>query len=125
VKALEQKGLIRRETDTIDSRSFNFSLTDKGVKLTGMVEHFTVPLDVAIGTLSPEQKGFLLSSVFDLIYRLNSQGIISTQRMCYNCHYYGGDRAQHHFCNLMNAPLAFDDLRLECPEHKTKGKENA
>ena len=124
VKALEQKGLIKRETDSIDSRSFNFSLTEKGVKLTGMVEHFTVPLDVAIATLSPEQKGYLLSSVFDLIYRLNSQGIISTQRMCYNCHYYGGDRGQYHYCNLMQAPLAFEDLRLECPEHKMPEKGN-
>jgi DNA-binding MarR family transcriptional regulator len=120
VKALEQKGLIKRETDTVDSRSFNFSLTEKGMKLTGVVENFTVPLDIAISSLSQDQKNYLLSSIFDLIFRLNSQGIISTQRMCYNCFYYGGNRAEYHFCNLMQAPLKFDDLRLECPEHKAK-----
>jgi len=119
IKVLEQKGLIERSDDVLDSRSFNFSLTDKGVKLTGMIENFTKPLDGAIATLSPQQKNEFLVSVLDLIYRLNQSGIISTQRMCYNCYYYNGDRQQAHYCNLMQKELAIDELRIECPEHKT------
>lgn len=117
IKVLELKGLIARVADSIDSRSFNFSLTEQGMKLTGMIEHFTLPLDGAIATLSPQQKEYMLSSILDLIYRLNQSGIISTQRMCYNCFYYNGDRHQQHHCNLMQKPLAFDELRFECPEH--------
>lgn len=119
IKVLEQKGLIERADDVLDSRSFNFSLTDKGVKLTGMIENFTKPLDGAIATLSPQQKNEFLVSVLDLIFRLNQNGIISTQRMCYNCYYYNGDRQQTHFCNLMQKELAIDELRIECPEHKS------
>jgi DNA-binding MarR family transcriptional regulator len=119
IKVLEQKGLIERADDLLDSRSFNFSLTDKGVKLTGMIENFTKPLDGAIATLSPQQKNEFLVSVLDLIFRLNQNGIISTQRMCYNCYYYNGDRKQAHFCNLMQKELAIDELRIECPEHKS------
>ena len=119
IKVLEQKGLIERADDILDSRSFNFSLTDKGVKLTGMIENFTKPLDGAIATLSPQQKNEFLVSVLDLIFRLNQNGIISTQRMCYNCYYYNGDRHQAHFCNLMQKELAIDELRIECPEHKS------
>lgn len=118
IKVLEQKGLIKRTDDEQDSRSFNFSLTDQGVKLTGMIENFTLPLDGAIATLAPEKKEQFLVSVLDLIYRLNQNGIISTQRMCYNCYYYNGDRQQTHFCNLMQKGLAIDELRIECPEHK-------
>jgi DNA-binding MarR family transcriptional regulator len=121
IKVLEQKGLIKRTDDAVDSRSFNFSLTDQGTKLTGMIENFTLPLDGAIATLSPQQKDQFLVSVLDLIYRLNQNGIISTQRMCYTCYYYNGDRQQTHFCNLMKKPLAIDDLRIECPEHKSTG----
>ena len=120
IKVLEQKGLIKRTDDALDSRSFNFSLTDQGMKLTGMIENFTLPLDGAIATLSPPQKDQFLLSVLDLIYRLNQNGIISTQRMCYNCFYYNGDRQQTHYCNLMQQPLAVDELRIECPEHKDK-----
>ncbi len=118
IKVLEQKGLIKRTDDALDSRSFNFSLTDQGVKLTGMIENFTLPLDGAIATLAPEKKEQFLVSVLDLIYRLNQNGIISTQRMCYNCYYYSGDRQQTHYCNLMQKDLAIDELRIECPEHK-------
>jgi DNA-binding MarR family transcriptional regulator len=117
IKVLELKGLIQRAADSLDSRSFNFSLTDKGSNLTAMIENFSLPLDSAIATLSPQQKEGLLSSVLETIYRLNQTGIISTQRMCYNCLYYNGDRLEQHHCNLMQRPLAFDELRLECPEH--------
>ncbi len=123
IKVLEQKGLIKRTDDAFDSRSFNFSLTDQGTKLTGMIENFTLPLDGAIATLSTQQKDQFLMSVLDLIYRLNQTGIISTQRMCYSCFYYRGDMQQNHFCNLMQKPLAIDELRIECPEHVMKGKE--
>ena len=123
IKVLEQKGLIKRTDDVFDSRSFNFSLTDQGTKLTGMIENFTLPLDGAIATLSHQQKDQFLMSLLDLIYRLNQTGIISTQRMCYSCFYYRGDMQQNHFCNLMQKPLAIDELRIECPEHVMKAKE--
>jgi DNA-binding MarR family transcriptional regulator len=122
IKVLEQKGLIKRTDDAFDSRSFNFSLTDQGMKLTGMIENFTLPLDGAIATLSPQQKDQFLMSLLDLIFRLNQTGIISTQRMCYSCFYYRGDMQQNHFCNLMQKPLAVDELRIECPEHVMKVK---
>lgn len=122
IKVLEHKGLIKRTDDAFDSRSFNFSLTDQGMKLTGMIENFTLPLDGAIATLSPQQKDQFLLSVLDLIFRLNQTGIISTQRMCYSCFYYRGDMQQNHFCNLMQKPLAVDELRIECPEHVMKEK---
>jgi hypothetical protein len=122
IKVLEQKGLIKRTDDAFDCRSFNFSLTDEGMKLTGMIENFTLPLDGAIATLSTPQKEQLLLSVLDLIYRLNQNGIISTQRMCYNCFYYNGDRQQLHHCNLMQKPLIVDELRIECSEHLMKVK---
>jgi DNA-binding MarR family transcriptional regulator len=120
IKVMEQKGLIQRTADSLDSRSFNFSLTDSGMKLTGAIEHFTLPLDGAIATLSDHKKEIMLSAVLDLIYKLNQGGVISTQRMCYNCFYYNGDRKEQHHCNLMQKPLAFEELRFECPEHVKK-----
>jgi DNA-binding MarR family transcriptional regulator len=122
MRVLEEKGLVLRSDDITDSRGYNFSLTEKGEQLTASVENFTGPLDGAIAALTPQQKEYLLSSVLDLIYRLNQMGIISTQRMCFNCYYYEGDRATSHFCNLVQAPLAYDSIRFECPEHKMKGK---
>jgi DNA-binding MarR family transcriptional regulator len=116
VKTLEQKGLVERVADSADARSAILSLTSKGLALAAVTEDFTQPLDRAVGGLAVEQKEYLLYSVFDLIFRLNQTGIISTQRMCYNCQHYGGDRRQEHYCNLVQQPLKAEDLRLECPE---------
>lgn len=116
IKALVQKGLIQRNSDAKDSRSHILSLTPKGEALAASAENFTTPLYTGVHELPAPKKESLLTSVFDLIYRLNQIGIISTQRMCYNCRYYGGDRNDHHYCNLLNQPLVVNDLRLECPE---------
>jgi DNA-binding MarR family transcriptional regulator len=117
VKSLEQKGLIQRVTDPEDSRSAILSLTGKGETLAAATKNFTTPLDNAVDGLSVEQKEYLLYSVFDLIFRLNQTGIISTQRMCYNCHHYSGNRQEQHYCNLVSQPLKLEDLRLDCGEY--------
>jgi DNA-binding MarR family transcriptional regulator len=122
IKTLELKELIHRTPDPNDSRSFSFSLTDKGKHVAENVENFTGPLDGAIASLLPTQKEYLLTSVLDLIYKLNKQGIISTQRMCFTCGYYGGNRGDYHYCNLMQKPLTLDEVRLDCAEH-LKGNE--
>lgn len=116
VKALEQKGLVQRLTDEKDSRSFILSLTAKGQELAMATQNVTAPLDEAVNELLPEQRVHLQYALFDLIYLLNQAGIVSPQRMCYRCHYYGGNRKDQHFCNLLNVPLLADELRLECPE---------
>lgn len=123
IKVLEQKGLIKRTDDVFDSRSFNFSLTDQGQKLTSMIENFTLPLDGAISTMAPEKKEQLLLSVLELVHRLNKTGIISPQRMCYNCEHYNGDQQQTHYCNFLQRTFAIDELRVECQEHKTISKQ--
>ena len=117
VKSLEQKGLIQRVTDPEDSRSAILSLTGKGETLAAATKNFTTPLDNAVDGLSVEQKEYLLYSVFDLIFRLNQTGIISTQRMCYNCQHYSGNRQEQHYCNLVSQPLKLEDLRLDCGEY--------
>lgn len=116
VKALEQKGLVQRITDVRDTRSFILSLTEKGQALASVTEHFTAPLDEAVHNLPQEQKEHLVYSLFDLIYRLNEKGVISPQRMCYNCSYYSGNRQEEHYCQLVQQPLKAEDLRLECAE---------
>ncbi|WP_315818266.1 MarR family winged helix-turn-helix transcriptional regulator [Paraflavitalea speifideaquila] len=120
IKALEQKRLVERTADARDSRSFILSLTAKGQELAGITQQLTGPVDQTVSQLSPEQKEHFSATLFDLIYHFNKAGIIATQRMCYNCQYYSGNRMQEHFCNLLNVSLFINDLRLECTEFKRK-----
>lgn len=120
IKALEQKGLVQRITDTRDTRSFILSLTDKGQALASATEGFTTPLDEAVVELPAEQKEQLVFSLLDLIHRLNVAGVITPQRMCYNCQYYQGNRQDEHYCQLIQQSLTVVDLRLECPEFRKR-----
>lgn len=119
LKALEQKRLVQKVVDPEDSRSYILSLTEAGITLALATAAVTAPLEEAVGALSPEQKDQLTFTILELIYRLNQANIISTQRMCFNCHYYAGDQRHTHYCNLVNQTLRAIDLRLECPEFKT------
>jgi len=123
LKALEQKGLVQKVVDHEDSRSYILSLTVEGTVLALATSAVTAPLEEAVAALSPEQKDQLTNTILELIYRLNQANIISTQRMCFNCHYYAGDQRQTHYCNLVNQTLHAVDLRLECPEFKTPVKD--
>jgi hypothetical protein len=66
------------------------------------------------------QKEVLLSSLLELIYKLNKSGVIGIQRMCATCRFYGKNQygPGTHYCNLLNLPLNAADLRIDCPEHE-------
>jgi DNA-binding MarR family transcriptional regulator len=118
VKVLEQKGLIGKQTEPSDTRSYTIFLTEAGRAVAQKTALFANHLSEPLQELSLEQKEVLYTSLLELIYKLNQNGIISIQRMCFNCHFYG--KNQHgsaHFCNLLRMPLKAHELRVNCPEH--------
>ena len=52
-------------------------------------------------------------------YTLNKSDVISVQRMCHTCQYFSRE-GQQLFCKLLEVKLDAQDLRLDCPEHKTR-----
>jgi len=65
---------------------------------------------------SQKEKDDLFKSISKLIFQLNKTGIIQVQRTCYNCQHYKGNRANKHYCNLLDQKLKAQDLRLDCNE---------
>jgi DNA-binding MarR family transcriptional regulator len=121
IKTLEQKQLIKKEYEQLDSRSFIINLTQKGKEITQKTSLFTEQLQVPIDKLDSTDKEKLLSSLLDIIHHLNKSGIITIQRMCFSCHFYKYDKdKQVHFCGLLNTKLAESELRIDCAEHIQK-----
>lgn len=118
LKALEKKGLVQKLADEKDSRSSIIGLTAQGTAIAMATAGLTAPLEAILALLPPEQKEHLIHTLFELIYRLNQAGVISTRRMCLNCRFYTGDHRSTHYCNLIGQPLLAADLRLECAEFK-------
>ncbi len=119
VKTLEQKGLIQKEHETHDSRSYVIHLTDKGKEVAEQTALFSREIQAPVDRMPPHDKENLLLSLMDIIRHLNRSGVITVQRMCFSCaHYRPNHLGANHFCQLLNAPLDNGGLRVDCPEHR-------
>lgn len=117
VKILLQKGFIKKQEDADDSRSYTIHLTITGKKVALHSAQFSNALELPITRLSNDQKEVMLTSLLNIIYDLNRNGIITIQRMCFTCVNYKKD-VKGHYCNLLQTKLTNTDLRIDCPEHE-------
>lgn len=115
VKALLQKGLIAKQTDDSDSRSYTIALTVAGVELVTSTENYTDPVQNLLSQTGAD-KEVLWHTVTALISGLNRAGIIEVQRSCHNCKHY---LSTNNYCGLLKVKLASKDIRLDCPEFAT------
>lgn len=115
IKVLEQKALIEKFADTIDTRSYSIRLTSKGQNIVSQTENFADPLASMMATTSEADQVILWRNISGLILQLNRLQIISVQRMCFNCMHYAL-KNKIHFCNLLKIQLQTPDIRIDCPE---------
>jgi DNA-binding MarR family transcriptional regulator len=116
VKILLQKGLIEKETDADDTRSYTMRLSELGQTTIEKAVLFANPMLTSFDALSDTQKEILLDSLLHMIHRLNKAGIITIQRMCQTCKFLQNTEGGH-YCNLLQKSLAKPDFRMDCPEH--------
>lgn len=117
IKSLLEKGLIHKKSDPADSRSYIVSLTDSGRLTAIRSSDFTRSVENPVSSLDLQQKEMMLDGLLKIIHGLNLAGIITVQRMCFTCiHYRISDEG--HYCKLLQMPLAYKELRMNCPEHE-------
>lgn len=121
LKSLVEKGLIVSKQNPNDSRSRLLSLKAKGNRLTEKIESFSHPLQEQLSKLGSTEKSIVLERMLTLIDGLATADVISTQRMCYNCAHYKGDKHHDHHCMLLDKRLSKETLRIDCPEHSLAG----
>jgi DNA-binding MarR family transcriptional regulator len=115
IKILEQKNLIRKITDTNDTRSFTIQLTASGKKIVSATEDFANPITEILKNANEADKLVLWENISNLISLLNKQEIISVQRTCCNCSNYTM-KNEKPYCNLLNQKLQSKDIRIDCEE---------
>ena len=118
VRVLVKKELLQRTADPEDSRSHVLTLTESGKKQVTEVEGYIQDLRLPLLDLGTDKKEVLLSSLLELIFKLQRNGILDIQRMCYTCKHYQGNRENKHHCALLNEKLNAQSLRVDCPEHE-------
>lgn len=119
IKTLEQKNLIFKENEILDTRSYIINLTEEGEKMAEQTSDFATAIYRPILTLKPDDKRNLLLSLIKVIGHLNKTGVISVLRMCTTCSYYQPLNDENTlFCALLNEELSNTNLRVDCREHK-------
>ena len=121
LKSLTEKGLISSKPNPQDSRSRLLTLKAKGTKLTEKIEAFPHPLQEQLALVGSTEKSIVLERMLTLINGLANNEVISTQRMCYSCAHYKGDKHHDHHCTLLERRLSKETLRIDCPEHALAG----
>lgn len=120
VAALITKGLVLKEISQKDGRGFDIFLTEAGIEENAALDEYLSPFLASIKTLSTEQKIELWGALLALVSVMEKQGLISHTRMCFSCQQFeehsecGGA-----YCKLMGVALSQQDLRLDCPEHRS------
>lgn len=119
IKVLEQKGLIRKERELTDTRSFVLHLTDKGRDVAVQTALFTKEIQIPVAVLADHDKENLYVSLIGIIRHLYSAGLITIQRMCSTCiHYRSEKEGTLHFCRLLNKELHPTEFQVDCPDHQ-------
>lgn len=117
VRVLVAKNLLERKPSSTDARSHLLALTNQGREIAQRAAHFANALTESVLQLSDETVATLQSGLVELIGHLHSKGVVSVQRMCFNCRFHGSGGTTGHYCHLLERQLALSDLRIDCPEH--------
>jgi DNA-binding MarR family transcriptional regulator len=117
IKVLEIKKIIKKSNSKSDTRSYAIQLTAVGKKMIAQAENFSQPFSKIIESIDSKDKIQFWNTITQLIYQLNTIGLINVQRMCYTCKFYEQKKGNA-FCHLLKSNLNPTDIRIDCPEHQ-------
>lgn len=122
VRVLVEKGFASKSPDPRHPRASLITPTRKGATLGARARSWPEFMAEAVTTLSVDEQRAFYAGVTKMIRTLQEQGLVPLSGMCVTCthfrpHAHASKSAPHH-CALVDAPLAAEQLRLDCPEHQ-------
>lgn len=121
VRVLVEKKLVTKAPDPRHPRASLLALTKRGAQLGARARSWPEFMAAAVGDLTDEEQRAFFSGVVKMIRTLQEQGLVPVSGMCVTCtHFRPHVRtgATPHHCALVDAPLASEQVRLDCPEHE-------
>lgn len=121
VRVLVEKGLVTRSPDPRHPRASLLALTRRGADLAARARSWPEFMAAAVADLPREEQRAFYSGVMKTIRSLQEQGLVAPSGLCVSCVFFRPhvrEGATPHHCALVDAPLADERLRLDCPEHE-------
>jgi DNA-binding MarR family transcriptional regulator len=120
-RVLVEKGLLTKEPDPRHPRASLLKPTARGAGLGARARSWPEFMASAVEGLAPDEQRAFLNGVVKMIHGLQDQGLIPLEGMCVTCtHFRPNVRAgaTPHHCAFVDAPLAAEQLRVDCAEHR-------
>mgnify|MGYP002083888529 CR=1 FL=1 len=121
VRVLVEKKLVTKSPDPRHPRASLLTPTRRGTQLGDRARSWPEFMVASVTDLTVAEQRAFFSGVVKMIRSLQDQGLIPVSGMCVTCvHFRPNVRpgAAPHHCALVDAPLANDQLRLDCPDHE-------
>jgi len=121
VRALVDKKLVTKSADPRHPRASLLTPTRKGALLGARARSWPEFMADAVAGLSQDEQRAFYAGVVKLIRTLQEQRLIPLRGMCVTCTHFRPnvrEGGSPHHCAFIDAPLANDQLRLDCPEHE-------
>ena len=120
-RVLVDKQLLTKSADPRHPRASLYTPTKRGAELGARARAWREFMAEAVTELSAEEQRVFFGGVVKMIRALQEQGLVPLDGMCVTCtHFRPNVRpgTTPHHCALVDAPLAGEHLRLDCPEHQ-------
>ena len=121
VRVLVETKLVGKSPDPRHPRASLLTPTKRGATLGARARSWPEFMAAAVEDLTPGEQRAFFSGVVKMIRALQEQGLVPMGGMCVTCvHFRPNVRAggAPHHCAFVDAPLADDQLRVDCPEHE-------
>jgi DNA-binding MarR family transcriptional regulator len=121
VRVLVEKELVTKAADPRHPRATLVTPTKKGAALGSRARSWPEFMADAVTSLSLEEQRAFFAGVVKMIRTLQETGLVPLSGMCVTCtHFRPNVRvgAAPHHCAFIDAPLANEQLRLDCSEHE-------
>lgn len=119
IRVLVKKGLVTKDLSDTDSRSYSIGLSNSGKTVLSETKNFANPIKDQLNGIEQIDLENLFMTLSKLIYKLNQNGILTVQRICYGCQFYN-KTGNRDYCSLLNKELLKIEIRLDCPEFKER-----
>lgn len=122
VKALVEKGLVRKEPAKDDARAIALVLTPQGKREAGRVAEWPDFLLGAVDSLDEGEKETFLVGLIKMLRVLQERGQVPVSTMCVSCRFFRpfvhDDSEKPHHCDFVDGAFGPSELRMECAEHE-------
>jgi DNA-binding MarR family transcriptional regulator len=121
VRVLVEKKLVAKSPDPRHPRASLLTPTKQGATLGGRARSWPEFLAAAVNDLGPEEQRAFFAGVVKMIRKLQEGGLVPLSGMCVTCTHFRPNVHEGtlpHHCAFVDAPLANEQLRLDCPEHQ-------